>query len=93
VRPGVTVCAGLQLGDGERRKTTWRARGARHSGLERKVWVCGQEESLPHHFHDPVSPLLTTVGTEDWRSGRKTMASRDPFVSEREVKGAMLSDA
>jgi hypothetical protein len=33
------------------------------------------------------------AGIEDWGSGRKTMASRDPFVSEREVKGVMLSDA
>jgi hypothetical protein len=39
------------------------------------------------------SLLLTTAGTEDWGSGRKTMALRDPFIREREVKGAMLSDA
>jgi hypothetical protein len=38
-------------------------------------------------------PFLTMAGTEDLGSGRKTMASRDPFVSEREVKGAMLSNA
>jgi hypothetical protein len=65
---GVTVHAGLQLGDGERGKTTWRARGARRSGLERKVGVRGQGESLPRCFRDPVSPLLTTVGIEDWGS-------------------------
>jgi hypothetical protein len=70
---GVTVRAGLQLGDGERRKMTWRARGARRSGLERKVGVQGQGESLPRRFRDPVSPLLTTAGTEDWGSGRKAM--------------------
>jgi hypothetical protein len=90
---GVTVRAGLQLGDGERGKMTWYARGARRSGLEHKVGVRGQGKSLPRCFRDPVSPLLTTVGTEDWGSRRKTMASRDPFVSEREVKGALLSDA
>jgi hypothetical protein len=38
---GVTVCAGLQLGDGEHGKMMWHARGARHSGLERKVGVRG----------------------------------------------------
>jgi hypothetical protein len=70
---GVTVRARLQLCDGERGKMTWRTHGARHSSLESMVGVRGQEESLPCRFRDPISPLLTTAGTEDWGSGRKVM--------------------
>jgi hypothetical protein len=62
---GIMVQVGLQLGDGERGKTSWRAHRARHSGLESKVGVRGQGEYLPCHFCDPISPLLTMAGTED----------------------------
>jgi hypothetical protein len=41
---GVTVRVGLQLGDGERGKATWRACGARRNGLERKAGVWGVTE-------------------------------------------------
>jgi hypothetical protein len=44
---GVTGRAGLQLGDGECGKATWRACGARHSGLERKASVRGRPGESP----------------------------------------------
>jgi hypothetical protein len=62
---GVTVRAGLQLGDGEHGKTSWCARGARRSSLERKVGYGDRENLSLAVFRDLVSPALTTAGTED----------------------------
>jgi hypothetical protein len=74
------VRAGLQLGDGERGKVTWRACGARRSGLERKVGVRGRPGESPLRRR-----LLCFSKAEGERLGMTTGVSSSASTGEDTV--------